>query len=223
MVVVESPSGTTSTLLGFRPADQVYGGFGLFNKWPMMSVHFWGENPVGNWTLTVVNRSPDAEDSAELFDWTLKFYGTSQDPQPDIGLLKYRQVDKNGKYLLGDNSIAASSSEDEDVVQEDASEARGLQALAVHTKLTKEAIGLADESENEANEIAESVTVSTTAKSIDTTQSSLLQVEVGKEDSLEEVAETTEVTSTENVQENSEESSVSDDSINEPSEDKDGE
>ena len=58
----------------------------------MMSVHFWGENPVGNWTLTVVNRSPDAEDSAELFDWTLKFYGTSQDPQPDIGLLKYRQV-----------------------------------------------------------------------------------------------------------------------------------
>ena len=71
---------------------QVYGGFGLFNKWPMMSVHFWGENPVGNWTLTVVNRSPDAEDSAELFDWTLKFYGTSKDPQPGVGLLKYRQV-----------------------------------------------------------------------------------------------------------------------------------
>ena len=58
----------------------------------MMSVHFWGENPVGNWTLTVVNRSPDAEDSAELFDWTLKFYGTSKDPQPGVGLLKYRQV-----------------------------------------------------------------------------------------------------------------------------------
>ena len=58
----------------------------------MMSVHFWGENPVGTWTLTVVNRSPDAEDSAELFDWTLKFYGTSKDPQPGVGLLKYRQV-----------------------------------------------------------------------------------------------------------------------------------
>merc|ERR1711974_564180 len=185
----------------------------------------------GNWTLTVVNRSPDAEDSAELFDWTLKFYGTSEDPQPGVGLLKYRQVDKNGKYLLGDNSITASSSEDEDVVvQEDASEARGLQALAVHTKLTKEAIGLSDESDQkmapdqkEANEIVESVAVSTTAKSIDTTQSSLLQVEVGSEDSLEEVAETTEVASTENVQENSEESSLSDDSIIEPSEDKEGE
>jgi len=229
MVVVESPSGTTSTLLGFRPADQVYGGFGLFNKWPMMSVHFWGENPVGNWTLTVVNRSPDAEDSAELFDWTLKFYGTSKDPQPGVGLLKYRQVDKNGKYLLGDKSITKSLSEEE--VQEDASEARGLQALAVHTKLTKEAIGLADESDqkkvpdqDEANEIAESVIVSTTAKSIDTTQSSLLQVDGSSEDSAEEVTASTEVASTENVQENSEEeSSMSDDSINEPSEDKDGE
>jgi len=228
MVVVESPSGTTSTLLGFRPADQVYGGFGLFNKWPMMSVHFWGENPVGNWTLTVVNRSPDAEDSAELFDWTLKFYGTSKDPQPGVGLLKYRQVDKNGKYLLGDKSNTKSSSEEEDVVQEDASEARGLQALAVHTKLTKEAIGLADEKkvpdQNEANEIAESVIVSTTAKSIDTTQSSLLQVDGSSEDTPEEVTASTEVASTENVQENSEEeSSMSDDSINEPSEDKDGE
>ena len=142
-----------------------------------------------------------------------------------------KQVDKNGKYLLGDKSNTKSSSEEEDVVQEDASEARGLQALAVHTKLTKEAIGLADESDqkkvpdqNEANEIAESVTVSTTAKSIDTTQSSLLQVDGSSEDTPEEVTASTEVASTENVQENSEEeSSMSDDSINEPSEDKDGE
>ena len=103
--------------------------------------------------------------------------------------------------------------------------------MAAHTKLTKEAIGLAGESDqkkvpdqNEANEIAESVTVSTTAKSIDTTQSSLLQVDGSSKDSPEEVAASTEVASTENVQENSEEeSSMSDDSINEPSEDKDGE
>ena len=100
--------------------------------------------------------------------------------------------------------------------------------MAVHTKLTKEAIGLADEKkvpdQNEANEIAESVIVSTTAKSIDTTQSSLLQVDGSSEDTPEEVTASTEVASTENVQENSEEeSSMSDDSINEPSEDKDGE
>jgi len=134
MVVVESPSGTTSTLLGFRPADQVYGGFSLFNKWPMMSVHFWGENPVGNWTLTVVNRSPEPEDNAEMFDWTLKFYGTREDPQPGTGVLDHRQVDKNGRKIS--NEVA----EEEVALEGDLSEARGLEALEAHTKLTKEAI-----------------------------------------------------------------------------------
>lgn len=146
MVVVESPAGTTSTLLGFRPADQIYGGFSLFNKWPMMSVHFWGENPVGNWTLTVVNRSPDAEDNAELFDWTLKFYGTREDPQPGTGVLDHRQVDKNGRKLPEEESEGAVEAEvplHDDVRREmddDVSEARGLEALEAHTKLTKTAV-----------------------------------------------------------------------------------
>ena len=28
-------------------------GFGGFSIWPLMSTHFWDENPMGNWTLTI--------------------------------------------------------------------------------------------------------------------------------------------------------------------------
>ena len=57
-VVLESPSGTTSTLLAPRPFDEFRTGFSLFKAWPMMSVHFWGEsvkNPDlgGEWTLII--------------------------------------------------------------------------------------------------------------------------------------------------------------------------
>merc|ERR1712012_195005 len=95
-----------------------------------------GENPVGNWTLTVVNRSPDPEDNAELFDWTLKFYGTKEDPQPGVGILDHRQVDMAGRKIHQD---------DQTEELEDVSEARGLEALEVHTKLTKEALDLLED------------------------------------------------------------------------------
>jgi len=45
-VILRSPSGTTSVLLGARPFDDIRTGLGLFKKWPMMSVHFWGEPVV---------------------------------------------------------------------------------------------------------------------------------------------------------------------------------
>ena len=50
IVSLTSPSGTTSTLLPRRSAD-IYPD--SYDAWPFMSVHFWGENPSGTWTITV--------------------------------------------------------------------------------------------------------------------------------------------------------------------------
>ncbi len=41
-----SPARTVSVLLAPRPFDDIRTGLGLFKKWPMMSVHFWGEPVV---------------------------------------------------------------------------------------------------------------------------------------------------------------------------------
>ena len=79
-VTVISPMGTKSQLLGPRPFDDIKTGFSLFGKWPMMSVHFWGENPVGKWTLVVKNQGDSGR--ATLHDWHVIFYGTETDPQP---------------------------------------------------------------------------------------------------------------------------------------------
>ena len=44
-----SPSGTCSVLLPKRPRDFV--NCEGYREWDFMSVHFWGEDPVGNWNL----------------------------------------------------------------------------------------------------------------------------------------------------------------------------
>ena len=84
-VILKSPAGTQSVLLGPRPEDQIRTGFSLFKTWPMMSVHYWGEPVVvpevgGVWTLTIDNRG---DKPCVLNDWQIRFYGTETDPQPD--------------------------------------------------------------------------------------------------------------------------------------------
>lgn len=54
-VVLTSPSGTRSTILPLRPPDSAAN---TFDYWPLMSVHFWGENPSGKWTVTIRNSNP---------------------------------------------------------------------------------------------------------------------------------------------------------------------
>ncbi|KAL1137834.1 hypothetical protein AAG570_009530, partial [Ranatra chinensis] len=51
-VVLTSPRGTPSTLLLQRPRDVLSSNF---DGWPFLSVHFWGEDPRGTWTLSIVN------------------------------------------------------------------------------------------------------------------------------------------------------------------------
>lgn len=52
MIKLTSPQGTTSRLLSRRPADD--SAYGL-DKWPFMSVQFWGENPQGKWTVKIMD------------------------------------------------------------------------------------------------------------------------------------------------------------------------
>ena len=50
MITLVSPAGTRSTLLFPRSRDHLANSF---DEWPFLSVHFWGESPVGTWTLEV--------------------------------------------------------------------------------------------------------------------------------------------------------------------------
>ena len=70
-----SPSGTRSILLPYRNYDVVPG---MYRNWPFMSVHFWGENPAGQWTLTVRHRGRNGTVSLVVHNVT--FYGTADIP-----------------------------------------------------------------------------------------------------------------------------------------------
>jgi len=72
-ISLTSAMGTTSNLLAERPVDRSSGGFGGFGIWPLMSTHYWDENPTGNWTLTVRN---GGERPAIIDKWVLIIYGT---------------------------------------------------------------------------------------------------------------------------------------------------
>ena len=77
-VRLTSPSGTTSTLLSQRPADK---GSLEFKSWPLISVHHWGEDPAGVWTLTVDNNNGNPKAVAEVTVPEIIFYGTSEVPE----------------------------------------------------------------------------------------------------------------------------------------------
>lgn len=71
-----SPSGTVSTLLARRPLDISRNGF---DKWPLMSVHFWGESSFGKWTVIV--RDKESQNNRGLLrNATLILHGTTIRP-----------------------------------------------------------------------------------------------------------------------------------------------
>ena len=86
-VTLVSPSGTTSTILGARPVGS--GFFAIiqlifFNSdkyidWPFMSVMFWGENPTGEWTVTV--GSVSSSTAVNVSSVEFQFYGVSEVPE----------------------------------------------------------------------------------------------------------------------------------------------
>ena len=54
-IELTSPQGTKSILLPYRNYDFISAEG--YDDWPFMSVHFWGENPIGTWTLKITYKS----------------------------------------------------------------------------------------------------------------------------------------------------------------------
>ena len=57
-----APSGTTSQILPYRANDVIASDF---NEWPILSMHFWGEDPQGDWRLRLQSRYPNYKFSGE--------------------------------------------------------------------------------------------------------------------------------------------------------------
>nr|XP_032829914.1 neuroendocrine convertase 1-like [Petromyzon marinus] len=76
-ITLTSPTGTTTALLAERERDASRDGF---KGWPFMSVHTWGENPVGTWTLTITDRSGHVENEGRVVAWRLVLHGTAARP-----------------------------------------------------------------------------------------------------------------------------------------------
>ncbi|XP_075952570.1 proprotein convertase subtilisin/kexin type 4-like isoform X2 [Anarhichas minor] len=81
-ISLESPAGTVSLLLDTRPNDASTAGL---KNWTLMTVHCWGEQPRGLWTLQVTDhkgtvmsctRPSDEEASGAVLSATLILYGT---------------------------------------------------------------------------------------------------------------------------------------------------
>ena len=72
---LKSPSGTVSTFLPFRNRDSWPGDY---EEWPFMSVHFWGEDPSGDWALYIDYRGSTGV--VLVTNVTFTFYGTQSTP-----------------------------------------------------------------------------------------------------------------------------------------------
>ncbi len=59
-ITLISPSGTPSEMLSYRDNDSSEKGIKYF---PFMSVHKWGESPIGRWTLRIESRTPQTRES----------------------------------------------------------------------------------------------------------------------------------------------------------------
>lgn len=75
-IELTAPSGTKSVLLPYRNYDFI-NELG-YDDWPFMSVHFWGENPLGTWRLKTTYKSNSGHLSLSNIKMTL--YGTQQTP-----------------------------------------------------------------------------------------------------------------------------------------------
>ncbi|XP_047425540.1 proprotein convertase subtilisin/kexin type 5 isoform X2 [Mugil cephalus] len=81
-ITLTSPSGTVSRLLANRPLDDSTEGF---QNWEFMTVHSWGEQAAGEWTLKIQDTPSEKRDGTKLGmlkKWSLAIYGTAERPYP---------------------------------------------------------------------------------------------------------------------------------------------
>ena len=117
-ITLISPSGTLSTLLSPRIRDEYED---TFNEWPFLSVHFWGESPVGVWELRVENSNLKTSVPGSLISWTLVFYGTYEQPET---------VRRNNSIL----SLPRRSFTDEKAASQDASNLHGIRGVVQNSE-----------------------------------------------------------------------------------------
>lgn len=77
MVELTSPNGTKSVLLPYRKYDFI--NVNEYFNWPFMSLHHWGESPIGTWTIVITYKNTHASVNFELHNF--KLYGTSEVPE----------------------------------------------------------------------------------------------------------------------------------------------
>uniref|UniRef100_A0A8C7VHQ4 Neuroendocrine convertase 1 n=1 Tax=Oncorhynchus mykiss TaxID=8022 RepID=A0A8C7VHQ4_ONCMY len=77
-ITLTSPSGTSTVLLAERERDMSSNGF---RNWDFMSVHTWGEDPTGTWTLKITDTSGRMENEGQILTWKLILHGTSEKPE----------------------------------------------------------------------------------------------------------------------------------------------
>ncbi|XP_072272237.1 neuroendocrine convertase 1 [Pyxicephalus adspersus] len=76
-ITLTSPSGTRTVLLTERERDTSTNGF---KNWAFMSVHTWGEEPAGTWTVKITDVSRRLENEGRIVNWKLILHGTSTRP-----------------------------------------------------------------------------------------------------------------------------------------------
>ncbi|CAF4426257.1 unnamed protein product, partial [Adineta steineri] len=75
---ITSPHGTQTTLLTEREQDRSPDGF---RNWPFMSVHTWGENPKGLWTIKIMDNTGNQDNGGILENFHLVLHGTAEAPR----------------------------------------------------------------------------------------------------------------------------------------------
>ena len=67
LIKLVSPHGTVSNLTHYRRADSTLRTKGYLDL-VLMTLHFWGENPVGTWKLTLENSKPRHKNTGNKTD-----------------------------------------------------------------------------------------------------------------------------------------------------------
>ena len=77
-VELTSPQGTVSVLLPNRGNDFINDEG--YSSWPFMSVHHWGEDPTGRWTLRVTFNPASFTARVQVTPQMMRLYGTTETP-----------------------------------------------------------------------------------------------------------------------------------------------
>ncbi|XP_071161252.1 furin-like isoform X1 [Mytilus edulis] len=105
-----SPDGTESHLLHYRYSDAVYYSSAGSLSWTFMSVHFWGENPIGEWTLKF--KSYQGLSAVTVTSWSLSLYGTTTNPVPDTDFCVLSPCQNNGTCSNNQYSYSCQCTDD---------------------------------------------------------------------------------------------------------------